>query len=268
MKYTFLFLFLSTTICSAQDLKVYTEKSKKGFTILANNNEHCPVSVKIDFNLLNMKSSKGNGRIFVIPAKTTNHVITHLTKIKNGKYKYSYKTRYNYGDHHLKIFDKTYQYNLPFTKDNSFKIAQGYNGKSTHSGENALDFKMPIGTKIVAVKDGIVIKVIDTNNKTCFKKECEKYNNLILIYHKDGTFAEYAHIDTNKAIVKVGDTIKSGQTIAASGNIGRSSGPHLHFVAFLQKIGNRRTIKTKFKINDGSKSLFLIEGKTYSKNYD
>lgn len=46
--------------------------------------------------------------------------------------------------------------------------------------------------------------------------------------HKSGYFSLYAHLRKNGVLVKVGDTVTDGQTIAESGNTGGSTGPHLH----------------------------------------
>jgi len=270
MRKTFLFLliFVSFKSFSKIDVKVYYEKTAKGFEIFADNNELCPISILIDFKLKNLKSSQGNNRIFVLPAKAKKVSLTNLVTINNGKYTFSYKTKYNYGNHFLEIFEKEFIYSLPFENNSSFLVYQGYNGSFSHQNENALDFEMPIGTKILAVRDGIVIKVIDENSKTCDKKVCIKYNNYIIIYHKDGTFSEYAHIKKEGAMVKRGDEIKKGQVIAKSGNVGYSSGPHLHFQVFFQKLKSRTTLKTKFKINNGGQSEYLIEKRIYSRNYN
>jgi murein DD-endopeptidase MepM/ murein hydrolase activator NlpD len=60
----------------------------------------------------------------------------------------------------------------------------------------------------------------------------EKYAqraNLVRVLHSDGSMAVYAHLQENGVYVRVGDRVNVGQQIAASGNTGYSSGPHLHF---------------------------------------
>jgi len=99
------------------------------------------------------------------------------------------------------------------------------------------------------------------------KEKCKKYNNLIIIYHPDGTFAEYTHIKHNGSKVKIGDKVSKGQLIGYSGNVGWSSGPHLHLVIFNQNLDNRETLKTKFKTGDGSIIEYLVEKEEYSRNY-
>ncbi|MGJ8759840.1 MAG: M23 family metallopeptidase [Polaribacter sp.] len=281
-KYLFIFILLiSYNSFSQLNFKTYFKKAENGFEFLADNNEYCPVSVEVDLELVNLSTSNGNFKTYVIPARTTGFLITTLKAIKAGSYKYNSKTRYNYGDFATKEKDsiavnkkdtiavEEYIYNLPFKQGKKFKVSQGYNGTITHQKKNALDFLMPIGTEIYAVREGVVIKVVDHNTKTCVTKGCLEYNNFILIYHSDGTFSDYAHINTNSATVKPGDKVAKGQLIAKSGNIGWSTGPHLHFEVFKQEIIKRETLKTKFKINDGTEvPVYLEEKVKYQRKYD
>jgi len=259
--------FFLLPISSQIKLKAYPQKVDKGYEIFADNDEFCPVSVKLSLKLNNMTSSKGNNKVFVIPARTKGWLITKLKVKKKGKYGYKYSTRYNYGNHLKNDLNKEYVYDLPFSKNQKIKVYQGYNGNFSHQNENALDFTMPVGTDIYVSREGIVVKVVEKNSKRCGERKCTKYNNLILIYHNDGTFSEYVHLKKNGALVEVGDKVKKGQLIAKSGNVGFSTGPHLHFVVFHQKIEKRETIKTKFKINDGKKSVHLVEKETYFRDY-
>lgn len=264
-------LFFSFMNCFSQlNVKTYYEKSKEHIVFYADNNEPCTVSIKIKLELENLDSSAGNEKIWVLPANTKRIELTALTKIdKVKKYKISGTVWYNYGNHFQKDWNREFAYSLPFQKGESYRICQGYNGHFSHQNKNQLDFTMPIATKILAARDGIVIKVIDTYNKQCNTQECEKYNNLIYVYHDDGTIAEYVHIKLKGAIVKVGDIVKQGQIIAESGNVGWSTGPHLHFSVFLQKLGGKREyIKTKFKLDEGLKIDYLVEKENYAKNYN
>lgn len=53
------------------------------------------------------------------------------------------------------------------------------------------------------------------------------YGKTVVIEHADGRRSRYAHAD--KLLVKQGETVGVGQTIATVGSTGRSTGPHLHF---------------------------------------
>lgn len=263
----FLILFSQIGFSNTIKISFSNEKTENGYKMMVSNDEFCPVSFKIDFELTNLKSTKGNNTIFMVPAKTKNYIFTELEIITKGKYGFSYKTLANLGNHNLTAFDADFIYTLPYEKGKKFEVYQGYNGKTTHQNENSLDFTMPVGTPILATREGIVVKVIDSNYISCFEKECAEYNNYIIIYHPDGTFSRYVHLKKDGSLVKEGDFIKQNDVIGYSGNVGWSNGPHLHFMVFIQKIGQQITLETKFKINDGNEIQYLKEKETYLRNY-
>lgn len=81
------------------------------------------------------------------------------------------------------------------------------------------------GNPIVAAANGTVLKV-DTpvsGQNTGGKN----YGNYVVIDHGGGVSTLYAHCKTVN--VSVGDSVVAGQTIAACGSTGTSTGPHLHF---------------------------------------
>jgi len=93
--------------------------------------------------------------------------------------------------------------------------------KSYHTG---VDFKAKLNTKIIASNNGIV-KI----SKNRFYA-----GNSIIIDHGHGIYTCYFHL--NKMLVNEGDFVQKGDTIALSGNSGRSTGPHLHFATFVNGI--------------------------------
>ncbi|WP_406735207.1 M23 family metallopeptidase [Streptomyces sp. NBC_01108] len=88
-----------------------------------------------------------------------------------------------------------------------------------HSGQ---DFAVPIGTKVKAVHGGTVVKAGPNGGG-----DGPAYGNAVVIKHANGTYSQYAHLA--QIDVRIGETVKTGQKIALSGNTGNSSGPHLHF---------------------------------------
>ena len=261
-------------ICSffslfAQDQKVYFEQDENGYTLFADNNNVYPVSMLFDFETQNLNFSEKDNRTFVIPAKSEKFKIGMFTVAITGKkYKFSFKYGFTMGDVTLTKIDTAYQYNLPFPKGNSFKIYQGYNGTFSHQNENALDFEMPEDTDVTAARDGIIVFMEQNNTTGCPKPECAKYNNVVIVMHPDGSFASYAHIKYNSVKFAIGNSVKKGDVLASSGNVGFSSGPHLHFVFYIAAFyGKTKSIKTVFKINNGNEALLLVEGKTYTRNY-
>lgn len=122
----------------------------------------------------------------------------------------------------------------PFAAGDAFFISQGFNGVKTHNtpdSTHAIDIVMPIGTPIVAAREGVVMDVEEDFNRsgTDMKEFADKANH-VRILHNDGTMALYAHLDLASVNVRPGARVRAGQMIARSGNTGFSTGPHLHFV--------------------------------------
>jgi murein DD-endopeptidase MepM/ murein hydrolase activator NlpD len=61
------------------------------------------------------------------------------------------------------------------------------------------------------------------------------YGNLVVISHGNNIETYYGHC--SKIYVKKGQTVSSGDVIAAVGSTGRSTGNHLHFE--IRKNGNQ-----------------------------
>ena len=262
------FLLFSTSAFSEIRLNISYEKTSDGYILFAHNQEYCPVSVRLNMELKNLSSTSGNNKIFVIPANSSRFIVTRLRIKKRGEaYGFNYKTSYNYGNHYEDDYSEEYVYRLPFRKGTIFPVGQGYNGNRSHQNENALDFTVPAGTEIYSVREGVVIAVEQKNSRNCGSRECAKFNNYIKIYHPDGSFAEYTHIRQNGSVVNVGDKVKAGEFIGYSGNVGWSTGPHLHLVIYLQKIEEKVSLQTKFLTGTGAYTEYLVEGSSYKKEY-
>lgn len=80
-----------------------------------------------------------------------------------------------------------------------------------------IDFVADTGTPVVAAAGGVVVTA----------EFHPQYGNLIEIEHGNEFSSRYAHL--SKIGVKAGQIVRRGDRIAASGNTGRSTGPHLHF---------------------------------------
>lgn len=269
MKPTLFFIVLLLGYFSyAQKPKFYFENKEDGVILYADNIEMYPVSILLTTNLTNMSFSEGMKNVFVLPLKSMKIKIGEFTiKQKGMKYNCSYQYKSEMGDVTIKDYDKNFEYDLPFQQGKTYQVFQGYNGSFSHKNENAIDFVMPIGTEILATREGVVVKIEQDNTESCIKEECKKYNNYITVMHSDGTFASYVHIKFKGAKVNVGDSVKKGDVIGYSGNVGWSSGPHLHFVCFKANFDNRVTLETKFRINKGNTSAILQEKISYTRDY-
>lgn len=85
--------------------------------------------------------------------------------------------------------------------------------RSSHTG---LDIATSTGTPIQAAASGTVT----------FSGYKGSYGNMIVITHSNGVQTYYGHC--SKLYVSAGTTVSQGQTIAAVGSTGNSTGPHLH----------------------------------------
>ena len=82
---------------------------------------------------------------------------------------------------------------------------------------NGIDIANSVGTPIYAVMSGTVID----------SGPASGYGQWIRIRHDDGSLSVYGHMSTLN--VGVGERVSAGQHIAGMGNLGFSTGSHLHF---------------------------------------
>lgn len=113
---------------------------------------------------------------------------------------------------------------LRFPTARQYRVSSNFNphrlnpvtGKiAPHRG---VDFAVPIGTPVLSVGDGEVIRV---------NKNGGSGGNYVAIRHGRQYMTRYMHL--SRVLVTQGQKIKRGQRIALSGNTGRSTGPHLHY---------------------------------------
>jgi len=80
-----------------------------------------------------------------------------------------------------------------------------------------IDIVAPKGTPVKAPADGIVT----------FSGVDPSLGNMIVLDHGYGVITRYGHL--NASLVREGQRVKRGDTIAVVGTTGRSTGPHLHY---------------------------------------
>jgi murein DD-endopeptidase MepM/ murein hydrolase activator NlpD len=91
----------------------------------------------------------------------------------------------------------------------------GLRGERFHGG---IDISGERGTPIVAAADGVVM---------LSGRGLDGYGNAVMLDHGNGLVTLYAHNERN--VVRQGERVRRGQTVALMGDTGRASGTHLHF---------------------------------------
>jgi hypothetical protein len=79
----------------------------------------------------------------------------------------------------------------------------------------------------------------------------------------DGNYIEYVHIKANSAKFKTGDSVKKGDIICESGDIGFCPTPHVHLQVTDSAHDKAKTIPFAFIRSDNSKFI-PIAGNSYS----
>lgn len=95
-----------------------------------------------------------------------------------------------------------------------YRSSPGGIGSTNHKG---IDIAVPEGTDVAAADGGTITKVDYNGSRGAY----------VEVTHGNGRKTRYQHL--SGYYVQKGDVVKKGQIIAASGNTGHSTGPHLHF---------------------------------------
>ncbi len=98
------------------------------------------------------------------------------------------------------------------------KVIGSYGPKAGGQKNDGIDIQADKGAAVKAADGGIVVYA---------GSKVRGMGNLLLVDHSNGYITAYAHNES--LLVKEGDEVKRGQTIARVGNSGGVSDPRLHF---------------------------------------
>jgi murein DD-endopeptidase MepM/ murein hydrolase activator NlpD len=270
MKRSLIFLvLLARTLLAAEDnqtgFRVIAEKNADGVTLIMKSDYCIEYTVTLEAMLKNMTSTRALP--FTVDAAGRSSFV--LAKFKQTDrtrpWSYNYFYHWEYGGRRNST-DNDYDYAMPFGPGR-YVVMQGPRGTFSHfvgsGSENAVDWDVPEGTIVCAARDGRVVGVRDDSTVSGTDPKFKSLGNYVIIKHSDGTFADYHHLQTDGAMVKIGDEVKVGQPIGLSGQTGFASKPHLHFMVF-QAIDGRKVVSLPFRLktNHGTFTEF-IKGHEY-----
>ena len=98
------------------------------------------------------------------------------------------------------------------------KVIAGFGPRADNTHNDGINISVPPGTDVLAAEGGTVAYA---------GSELKGYGNLILVRHDGNWVSAYAHND--QLLVKRGDKVKRGQSIAKAGNTGSVDQPQVHF---------------------------------------
>jgi murein DD-endopeptidase MepM/ murein hydrolase activator NlpD len=98
------------------------------------------------------------------------------------------------------------------------RVIASYGPTPNGQQNDGINLALPEGTPVKAAEDGVVAYA---------GNELKGYGNLVLVRHANGYVTAYAH--AKELLVKRGEQVKRGQTIAISGQTGSVNAPQLHF---------------------------------------
>lgn len=226
---------------------------------------HCiDATVTVSAELTNMRSSRSLPATLALRQRGRVELGV-LRPAAQGRWSYRYRYHWMNGTPGGKPDGTVYR--LPFATGGNHRLIQGHRGAFSHQAgtinEYALDWSMPEGTPVLAARDGVVISVRQDSNHGGSDENFKQCANYVAVRHADGTYAEYLHLQVNSARVQLGETVRTGQLLARSGNTGFSTAPHLHFVVFRTIDGEKReTLPVTFQTAEG-RPIALAQGRTY-----
>jgi len=198
------------------------------FALEARNDCHVPVVLEVSFEALdNLRPSRELPARLSVPPHASAPVLELAVVRPDRPSSYRVASRVRVGGEPRP--DPAARYAFPFGGEGPRKLSQGVDGAETHQGLHryAFDFDLPVGTPVLAAREGVVFQVQDGFGEGG-TRESDERGNMVVIWHADGTFAIYGHLRKG-VCAREGERIAPGDFLGWSGNSGYTSGPHLHF---------------------------------------
>lgn len=245
--------------------RVIQQKTDEGVTLIMKSDYCSEFTVTLEADLKNTTSSPGVPFTTDAAGRTSFVLARFKVKDSTKAWRFNYRYYWEYGGRRESTTNDA-DYALPF-RPGRYVVLQGPRGSYSHfagsGSENAVDWDVPEGTVVCAAREGRVVGVRDDSTFSGPDPKFKPLGNYVIIKHADGTFADYHHLQSGGAKVKIGDDVRVGQPIGLSGNTGYSTKPHLHFAVF-QAINGKKVLSLPFRLKtDRGVFTEFIRGQAY-----
>lgn len=144
-------------------------------------------------------------------------------------------------------------FRLPWATGVDRRVVQGnLSVAGSHQGIEAYawDVAMPVGSLLLADRDGYISMIKDDSNIGGFGYYLGTAANYVVINHGNGTQTVYLHLMYHSVLVGPGQWVVQGQPVTYSGDTGFAGGPHLHFAVEVASSTERITQSVPARFSD------------------
>jgi len=121
-----------------------------------------------------------------------------------------------------------------------------------------------VGTPLVAVADGVVVRVQQTSSVSGIHTRNLFDFNAVTLRLLDGRAVDYVHIRPHSCAVVEGSVVRAGDVLCESGDVGFCPEPHLHIQLLASTAARAESLPLAFRAVGGA--VFVPKaGKRYSR---
>ena len=260
---SFCFAFFLSNSGYSQMIKVSAERDDDGNVLInASNADVIPYTLVFDFSGLQNLS----GGASTVVSNPGNSRVATLKRINaNQGTNYSYTYSYVKGNIYAKSkIDPVYLIPLPegiSVQAQAMRSLEQRIKEDQNTTFTGVSFRFSEPSPILAPRKGIVSAMDMSHNPENKNLAFSANENMIELYHEDGTFTRITVLRAGSEKVKIGQTVLPGQILAESGGENYENGRHVRVVNFRyekESSGKFQSVifPVKYALSDGTEMVF------------